>query len=100
MYLNFSYTKTRGKGERRAGIETKRAAVGGGVDRLGAETQRDHMYWVEEMAFYEQRVGLCMEFSMTSFWSRQDSGDEVGLHQTRRLDWIVTLEEEEREAGR
>lgn len=58
------------------------------------------------MPFYEQRVGLCLEFSMTSFWScapcSQDSGDGVGLHQTGRLDRIVTVEEEERdaEAGR
>lgn len=53
------------------------------------------------MAFYEQKAGLCLEFSMTSSWSRaprsQDSRDGVGLHQTGRLDWVVTLEEEERE---
>jgi len=55
------------------------------------------------MAFYEQRVGLCLEFSMTSCWSRalcsQDSGDGVSLHQTGRLDWVVTLEEEARDMG-
>lgn len=50
------------------------------------------------MAFYEQSVGLWLEFSMTSFWSRQDLGDEVGLHQTGGLDWIVMLEEKERDA--
>lgn len=93
----FSYTKTRRKRKRREGSETA-----AGDDRVGAEMQRDHMYWVEEMAFYEQKVGLCLEFSMTSFWSRalcsRDSGDGVGLHQTGRLDWIVTVEGEEREA--
>lgn len=58
------------------------------------------------MQFYERRVGLCLEFSMTSFWSKalcsQGSGDGVGLQQTGRLDWVVTLEEEEKdvEAGR
>lgn len=46
-----------------------------------------------------------MEFSLTSFWSKalcsQGSGDGVGLHQTGRLDWVVTLEEErDVEAGR
>lgn len=52
-----------------------------------ARTQRDHMYWVEEMAFYEHRVGLSLEFSMTSFWSRalcsQKSGDGEGLRSAR-----------------
>lgn len=56
------------------------------------------------MPFYERRVGLCLEFSMTSFWSKalwsQGSGDEVGLHQTGRLDCAETLEEEERLGGR
>lgn len=97
---NFPYTETRRKRKRREGSKAK---VGvGGSDRVGAEMQRDHMYWVEEMPFYEQKVGLCLEFSMTSFWRKvlcsQDSGDGVGLHQTGRLDWIVTLEEEERDA--
>ncbi|CAB1455853.1 unnamed protein product [Pleuronectes platessa] len=52
------------------------------------------------MAFYEQRVGLCLEFSMTSFRSRaacsQDSGCGVGLRSAEAtVHRVVTPEEEQ-----
>ena len=47
------------------------------------------------MAFYEQKVGLSLEFSMTSFLSRVAAfgeRDGVGLDETKRLDWSFTRE--------
>lgn len=40
---------------------------------------------LKKMAFYEQKVGLSLEFSMTSFLSRVAAfweRDVVGLHET------------------
>lgn len=50
------------------------------------------------MAFYEQKVGLSLEFSMTSFWRRTPCRREMEWAFTRRNDW--TLEEDKRDAGR
>lgn len=46
------------------------------------------------MAFYEQKVGLSLEFQMTTFLSRVAAlgSDGVGLHETEPLDCSFTRE--------
>lgn len=99
---NAPYMQTRGKGKRREDSETE-----GRVDRVGAEMQKTICIELKKCLFMSREWASAWN-SLTSLWSRvhcsQDSGDGVGLHQTGRLDWIVTvtLQEEERdaEAGR
>lgn len=48
------------------------------------------------MAFYEQKVGLCLEFSMTSFLSRVAAcGSKMEWAFMRRNDWTGVLQERE-----
>lgn len=50
------------------------------------------------MAFYEQNVGLCLEFSMRSFWNGTPCRQEMEWAFARRND--ETLEEGKRDADR
>lgn len=58
------------------------------------------MYRVEEMAFYELKVGLSLEFSMTSFLSRVAAlGSETEWAFVRRNGWTGLLRGKERYEG-